>query len=117
MGTRSSFVDCLKNRLYVMLAPERMAGGMHPMTISTRPVRGLPDSRRWASTGRRPDRSGTIVIPGTELCLGSPEWVLDWLQAQGQPLPRPWFRDETPQVRVRLASFVIDRHPVTVGQY
>jgi formylglycine-generating enzyme len=59
----------------------------------------------------------TIVVPGAEFNLGTPEWVLEWLQARGQPLPQPWFRDETPQVRVDLAPFAIDRHPVTIGQY
>ena len=58
-----------------------------------------------------------IVVPDTEFDLGTPEWVLDWLEEQGQPSPTSWFRDETPQVRVALGSFSIDRHPVTVGQY
>src|SRR4051794_39747516 len=58
-----------------------------------------------------------VVVPGTAFALGTPEWVLDWLQEQGQPFPTPWFRDETPQVRVALAPFSIDRHPVTVGEY
>jgi sulfatase modifying factor 1 len=58
-----------------------------------------------------------ILVPGSEFDLGTPEWVLDWLRAQGQPSPMSWFRDETPQVRVALGPFLIDRHPVTVGQY
>jgi sulfatase modifying factor 1 len=59
----------------------------------------------------------TVVIPGTEFDLGSPAWVLEWLQHQGQPFPRAWFADEIPQVPVRVPSFEIDRHPVTVGRY
>jgi sulfatase modifying factor 1 len=67
---------------------------------------------------RTPARAhDAIVVPATAFDLGTPEWVLDWLQAQGYPFPTSWFRDETPQVRVALASFSIDRHPVTVGQY
>jgi sulfatase modifying factor 1 len=49
--------------------------------------------------------------------LGTPEWVLDWLQEQRQPFRAPWFRDETPQTLVAVEPFAIDRHPVTVGQY
>ena len=58
-----------------------------------------------------------MVIPATEFDLGTPEWVLEWLQEQGQPFPTPWFRDETPQARVLVPSFAIDRHQVTVAQY
>jgi formylglycine-generating enzyme required for sulfatase activity len=58
-----------------------------------------------------------IAIPAAELELGSPPWVLDWLQAQGQPLGRAWFLDETPTLRVRVPGFRIDRHPVTVARY
>jgi sulfatase modifying factor 1 len=58
-----------------------------------------------------------VVIPGTELSLGTPEWVLDWLQEQGQPFPTSWFRDETPQTAVAVDAFSIDRFPVTVAQY
>ncbi|HEV3001218.1 MAG TPA: SUMF1/EgtB/PvdO family nonheme iron enzyme [Solirubrobacteraceae bacterium] len=59
----------------------------------------------------------SVFVPGAAFPLGSPEWVLQWLERQGQPLPTPWFRDETPQTLVAVAPFVIDRHPVTVGQY
>lgn len=59
----------------------------------------------------------TVVVPATEFDLGTPEWALDWLQEQGQPFPISWFRDETPQLRVMVASFAIDRHPVTVARY
>jgi formylglycine-generating enzyme len=60
---------------------------------------------------------GVVPIPAAELELGSPAWVLAWLELQGQPFPGTWFRDETPQLRVAVASFAIDRHPVTVGEY
>jgi sulfatase modifying factor 1 len=56
-------------------------------------------------------------VPAAEFDLGTPEWAIDWLQRQDQPSPLSWFRDETPQVRVALPPFSIDRHPVTVGQY
>ncbi|MFC6090016.1 formylglycine-generating enzyme family protein [Saccharothrix lopnurensis] len=59
----------------------------------------------------------SVLIDGAALQLGSPEWVMEWLEEQEQPLPTPWFRDETPQTLVEVAPFVIDRHPVTVGQY
>jgi formylglycine-generating enzyme len=58
-----------------------------------------------------------VVIPATEFDLGTPEWVLDWLQEQGQPFPTAWFRDETPQTRVLVPAFTIDRYQVTVAQY
>jgi len=61
--------------------------------------------------------AGTVPIDGAALELGSPEWVIEWLQEQGQPLPASWFRDETPQTLVQVAPFVMDRHPVTVGRY
>lgn len=59
----------------------------------------------------------SVLIEGTAFQLGSPEWVLGWLDEQDQPFPTPWFRDETPQTLVEVAPFAIDRHPVTVGQY
>ena len=49
--------------------------------------------------------------------MGTPEWVLDWLQEQGQSFPRQWFADETPQRSVTLSSYQIDRYPVTVAQF
>jgi formylglycine-generating enzyme required for sulfatase activity len=58
-----------------------------------------------------------VAVPGGEFDLGSPEWVLDWLEAERQPFPRAWFLDEVPQHRVVVEPFAIDRHPVTVGQF
>jgi formylglycine-generating enzyme len=58
-----------------------------------------------------------VAVPGGEFDLGSPEWVLDWLEAERQPFPRTWFLDEVPQHRVAVEPFAIDRHPVTVGEF
>jgi formylglycine-generating enzyme len=63
------------------------------------------------------DADESVLVHGAAFALGSPEWVLEWLEAQGQPLPTAWFRDETPQPLVVVAPFAIDRHPVTVGRY
>lgn len=65
---------------------------------------------------RREDRT-TVVVPAAEFDLGSPAWVLEWLEAQDQPFPSTWFLDETPQARVAVPSFAIDRSPVTVAEY
>jgi formylglycine-generating enzyme required for sulfatase activity len=70
-----------------------------------------------AGPSRTFQRRDTITIPACEFDLGSPPWVLDWLEAQGQPFPRTWFLDETPLLRLRIPTFVIDRHPVTAAQY
>ncbi|WP_433386159.1 formylglycine-generating enzyme family protein [Micromonospora sp. KLBMP9576] len=56
-------------------------------------------------------------IPGGQFRQGSPDWVLDWLEAADQPLPRQWFADETPQVTTVVRPYLIDRFPVTVGEY
>ncbi|WP_246127471.1 formylglycine-generating enzyme family protein [Amycolatopsis rhizosphaerae] len=63
------------------------------------------------------EADGSLVIHGAAFQLGSPEWVIEWLEKQEQALPTPWFRDETPQKLVEVAPFAMDRHPVTVGQY
>ncbi len=57
------------------------------------------------------------LIPGGPFRQGTPEWVLDWLEAADQPLPRLWFADETPQVNTVVRPFRLDRFPVTVAQY
>lgn len=57
------------------------------------------------------------LIPGTVFRQGTPDWVLDWLDAADQPLPRLWFADETPPVRTSVAPFRMDRFPVTVARY
>jgi formylglycine-generating enzyme required for sulfatase activity len=62
-------------------------------------------------------RTDMALIPGGEFELGSPAWVLDWLQTEGQPFPETWFLDEVPQSNVELAPFAIDIHPVTVDEY
>lgn len=59
----------------------------------------------------------SALVDGAVLQLGSPEWVIEWLTEQKQSLPAPWYRDETPQTLVEVAPFVMDCHPVTVGQY
>src|SRR5262245_34296607 len=63
------------------------------------------------------DMDEFVLVPGAAFELGSPEWVFEWLEEEGQPLPTPWFRDETPQTLVGVAQFAIDRCPVKVAQY
>jgi formylglycine-generating enzyme len=58
-----------------------------------------------------------VRVPGGRFMQGSPPWVLDWLDSQPQSFPREWFADETPQIEVTLGSFLIDRYPVTVGEF
>lgn len=58
-----------------------------------------------------------VAVAGATFRQGSPEWLLDWLERQDQPLPRIWFADETPTVVRSVAPFRIDRHPVTVAQF
>jgi formylglycine-generating enzyme len=59
-----------------------------------------------------------VLIPGGRFLQGSPPWLLDWLDREDQqPLPRQWFADETPQVSQWLAPYLIDRYPVTVGEF
>lgn len=61
---------------------------------------------------------GTMVhIPGGSFRQGSPPWMLDWLDAQDQTLPRQWFADETPQIERTLPAYWLDRYPVTVGEF
>jgi sulfatase modifying factor 1 len=71
----------------------------------------------YGETTRGVDADQSVLINGGALELGSPEWVIRWLAEQEQPLPTPWFRDETPQALVEVAPFVMDRYPVTVGRY
>jgi sulfatase modifying factor 1 len=59
----------------------------------------------------------TCLVEVDEFRLGSPPWVLDWLEAEGQAFPRPWFTDETPQQLTHPAAYRIDRYPVTVRQF
>lgn len=58
-----------------------------------------------------------VRIPGGSFLQGTPDWVLDWLEKQDQPLPRLWFADETPQIEARLEPYWMDRHPVTVSEF
>lgn len=58
-----------------------------------------------------------VQIPGGVFLQGSPPWLLDWLDESDQPLPRRWFGDETPQIKVRLEPYLMDRHPVTVADF
>jgi formylglycine-generating enzyme len=63
-------------------------------------------------------QTGEMVrIPGGSFLQGSPEWMLDLLDRADQPFPRRWFADETPPVRRFLLPYLIDRYPVTVGQF
>jgi len=58
-----------------------------------------------------------VHVPAASFMVGSPDWVVDWLQQEGQPFPREWFTDETPQCAVAVDAFWIDRNPVTNGQF
>jgi len=58
-----------------------------------------------------------VRIPGGTFLQGSPPWLIDWLDRQDQPLPRAWFGDETPQRTRELRPYLIDRYPVTVGEF
>src|SRR5690606_5314809 len=58
-----------------------------------------------------------VRIPGGTFLQGSPEWVLDMLSKADQPFPREWFADETPLLRRTLRPYLIDRYPVTVGEF
>ncbi|GAB3007459.1 formylglycine-generating enzyme family protein [Saccharothrix stipae] len=69
-------------------------------------------ARSPGTTGR-----AAVRIPGGEVLLGSPGWVLDWLEAQEQAYSRDWFADEVPQVSTLLRPYEIDRDPVTVGRF
>jgi len=58
-----------------------------------------------------------LRIPGGTFLQGSPPWLLDWLDAQGQAFPREWFTDETPLIGVSVGPYWIDRCPVTVAEF
>ncbi|MBL1080244.1 SUMF1/EgtB/PvdO family nonheme iron enzyme [Nocardia sp. 2] len=53
-----------------------------------------------------------VLIPAAIVPIGSPEQHLDAICGE-QHYPRQWFEDETPQRRITLNGFRIDRHPVT----
>lgn len=57
------------------------------------------------------------LIQGGPFVQGSPPWLIDWLDAEGQAFPRTWFTDETPQLTVSPEPYWIDRYPVTVAQF
>ncbi len=62
--------------------------------------------------------NGMVHIPGGRFLMGSPDWVLDWLDNEvAQKFPRKWFGDETPQHEVHLRPYWLDRYPVTVAQF
>lgn len=58
-----------------------------------------------------------VLVPGGEFLQGSPPWLVDWMLASDQPLPRDWFGDETPQIRRTVEPFWMARHPVTVAEF
>lgn len=53
-----------------------------------------------------------IAMPAASVVIGAPEEHLDAL-AVNQHYARSWFEDESPQRRVAIEAFLIDRHPVT----
>jgi sulfatase modifying factor 1 len=57
-----------------------------------------------------------VLIPHAEFLMGTPEWVLDRIEA-GQHYDRTWFEDEAPQHKVSVPTYFIDKFPVTNGQY
>ncbi|MEU8261687.1 formylglycine-generating enzyme family protein [Micromonospora sp. NPDC048999] len=58
-----------------------------------------------------------VYIPGGRFLQGSPEWMLALLDQADQPFGRQWFADETPPVARELEPYLIDRYPVTVGDF
>jgi formylglycine-generating enzyme len=81
----------------------------------------VPDLTRSAGPAAAGPDAGPPVtmvrIPGGAFRQGTPDWLLDWLDEQDQPLPRIWFADETPQVWRVLRPYWISRFPVTVAQF
>lgn len=58
-----------------------------------------------------------VRVPGGSFAIGTPPWMLDWLDRSDQPLPRIWFHDETPSSMCTVSTFHIDRDPVTVAEF
>ncbi len=58
-----------------------------------------------------------VPIPGGAFLQGTPEWVLEMLERADQPFPRQWFADETPPLARSVEPYLIDRYPVTVGEF
>jgi formylglycine-generating enzyme len=63
------------------------------------------------------DSDQMVLVPGGRFRQGSPETVLDLLERSDQPFPRRWFADETPTFDQSLRPYLIDRFPVTVGEF
>ncbi|OOC57013.1 Sulphatase-modifying factor protein [Nocardiopsis sinuspersici] len=58
-----------------------------------------------------------VCVPGGTFPMGSPPWVLAWLERESQPFPGEWFGDETPQRTRTVRPYRIDRYPVTVDEF
>ncbi len=64
-----------------------------------------------------------VRIPATEFLMGTQASELDGIVADlrryspGRPIQRGWFEDETPQHRVFLDAYAIDKYEVTNAQY
>jgi sulfatase modifying factor 1 len=76
-----------------------------------------PDAPAQFPGNRDAPLSDTCPVDVDAFLQGSPSWVLDWLEDEGQAFPRPWFTDETPQLLMNPAPYRIDRYPVTVRQF
>ncbi|QPJ64233.1 MAG: formylglycine-generating enzyme family protein [Candidatus Nitrohelix vancouverensis] len=63
-----------------------------------------------------PPPSGMVLVPAGEFIMGTNETdALNRAMALG--LDKPWFADESPQRKVNLPSFYIDKYEVTNEQY
>lgn len=76
----------------------------------------LPINQRYCDMVEK-TTTEMVLVPGGKFLMGSPEWVLDWLEDEEQAFGREWFTDETPQIEVTVAPFLIDKYPVTVQQF
>lgn len=58
-----------------------------------------------------------VLIPAGEFTIGSTDEDIDWYVKEFFSESRDWYLDETPQQKVDLKEFYIDKYEVTVAQY
>ena len=58
-----------------------------------------------------------VLVPGGAVQLGSTEKQIDWILLEYAHHPRNWYEDETPQQKVPVEPFMLDRYPVTNQQF
>ncbi|MFE4055596.1 formylglycine-generating enzyme family protein [Streptomyces sp. NPDC059096] len=73
----------------------------------------MPDTTTVAAIAAT---ASMITVPAGTVLIGSPEDHLDALVSQ-QHYGRTWFEDESPQHRVTISAFRIDRYPVTNADF